>query len=108
MFYQSVSVGPTMGGALYQLGGFILPFLVIGIIVFLNAGTAAYFMPHIPQILDADGKSTAGIGIFTLLRIPAVCLAALVVFTCSASTGFLTATLEPHLRPVRQIANLAG
>lgn len=35
-----------------------------------------------------------------ILRIPSILLAAFSVFTASVSIGFLSATLEPHLRQV--------
>lgn len=39
-------------------------------------------------------------GLFRILRIPSVLLAALSVFAASIAIGFLSATLEPHLRQV--------
>jgi drug/metabolite transporter superfamily protein YnfA len=37
-------------------------------------------------------------GLFRILRIPSILLASFSVFSASTSVGFLSATLEPHLR----------
>lgn len=39
-------------------------------------------------------------GLFRLFWIPAILLASYSVFAASIAIGFLSATLEPHLRPV--------
>lgn len=44
-----------------------------------------------------SGLITVG-GILRILRIPSILLASFTVFSASTSIGFLSATLEPHLR----------
>ena len=39
-------------------------------------------------------------GLLRVLRIPSILLASSSVFAASIAIGFLSATLEPHLRPV--------
>lgn len=50
-----------------------------------------------------DCKDKDGFGIFSILKVPAVQLAALNIWMATNSIGYLNATLEPHLRQVRNI-----
>jgi len=95
-----ILVGPTVGGLFYELGGFTLPFVVNGIALLATAVLASIVMPMIHTQMSADGKATEGYGLFKILKIPGVFVAALSVLICAISAGFLSATLEPHLRPV--------
>lgn len=38
-------VGPTVGGALYQVGGYTTPFAVMGSALFLSAILTAFVLP---------------------------------------------------------------
>jgi len=91
-----------MGGVFYQLGGFTLPFVGTGVLILLTAPLAACFMPKIPAVVTSDGKEADGFGIFSLLKVPAVFLSAVTFCMGSVCSGFLTATLEPHLRQVKK------
>ena len=41
-------VGPVVGGALYEIGGFTLPFAVMGSILFLSSIFIYFVLPETP------------------------------------------------------------
>ncbi|CAB3360915.1 Hypothetical predicted protein [Cloeon dipterum] len=94
-FGLGLITGPTVGGALYQVGGYTTPFAVMGSALFLSAIVASLILP-----VNTDSPSAAGTGpnVLDVLRIPGVLLAASSIVATSISIGFLQATLEPHLR----------
>lgn len=94
-FGLGLIVGPTVGGALYQIGGYTTPFAVLGSALFLAAVMTAFILP-IHNDRDQDTHSTGGVT--KVLRIPGVMVATASIIATSMSIGFLQATLEPHLR----------
>lgn len=56
-----------------------------------------FFLNSYWYLLLNSGLITVG-GILRILRIPSILLASFTVFSASTSIGFLSATLEPHLR----------
>ncbi|XP_035704863.1 MFS-type transporter SLC18B1 isoform X2 [Folsomia candida] len=91
-------IGPTLGGILFELGGFLLPFVVTGLCLIVVALITPCLVPGGGSMDKADSNDQEGFSIITLLRIPAATLAALTIWMSSCSIGFLSATLEPHLR----------
>ncbi|XP_042859974.1 MFS-type transporter SLC18B1-like [Penaeus japonicus] len=97
-FGLGLIVGPTMGGALFELGGFTLPFITLGGMLLGAASLTYCILPaHSP---DAKGESEANGSMISLVRIPSVALVTYAIIAASASIGFVQATLEPHLRPL--------
>lgn len=48
-------MGPTVGGALYQVGGYTMPFAVMGSALFLSAILTAFVLPgHSKRGEDKD------------------------------------------------------
>lgn len=89
-------VGPMVGGALYSVGGYYLPFVVLGSALFGVAILTLCVLPrHVDEPTENGGKKAS---MMTLLRIPGVLVCSLAICATSASIGFLSATLEPHLR----------
>ncbi|CAL8093265.1 unnamed protein product [Orchesella dallaii] len=98
-FGLGLIVGPTMGGGLYQIGGFILPFAVTGALLFLNATMILIFMPKGSSASETtDEKSSDGFTVLSILKVPGVMLAACAIITAALSIGFLSSSLEPHVR----------
>ncbi|ODM98602.1 MFS-type transporter SLC18B1 [Orchesella cincta] len=98
-FGLGLIVGPTMGGGLYQVGGFILPFAVTGALLFLNATMILIFMPKSTSAAEiTDEKSSSGFTVLSILRVPGVMLAACAIIVSALSIGFLSSSLEPHIR----------
>ncbi|KAJ1523716.1 hypothetical protein ONE63_001550 [Megalurothrips usitatus] len=94
-FGLGLIVGPTVGGALYQIGGYTTPFAVLGSALFLSAIMTAFVLPDHGG--DVSEPSPAA-SLWQVLKIPGVLLAAASIIVTSTSIGFLSATLEPHLR----------
>lgn len=94
-FGLGLIVGPTVGGALYQVGGYTTPFVVLGGALFLTALMTIFALPDHG---DHDLESQTGASLLEILRIPGVFLAAISIMVTSLTIGFLSATLEPHLR----------
>jgi len=95
-FGLGLIVGPTVGASLFELGGFSLPFIVMGFLLVMAACLALFILPEYQDYCReelADGK-----GILDAFKVPSVMFSALSVFGASISIGFLQATLEPHMR----------
>jgi MFS family permease len=114
-FGLGLITGPTVGGALYQVGGYTTPFVVMGAALFLSAVMTALVLPeHSESEIDAKTGRKFTVNVFFcyfnclvktasilgVLKVPGVALAASSIVATSVSIGFLQATLEPHLRPV--------
>ncbi|XP_044268827.1 MFS-type transporter SLC18B1-like isoform X2 [Tribolium madens] len=93
-FGLGLIVGPTVGGALYQVGGYTLPFAVMGSALFMSAILTAFVLPRHEDGTDRD----KGPSMFKAVKIPGVLLSCGSIIVTSMSIGFLQATLEPHLR----------
>ena len=94
MFYGSgIAIGPSVGGALYEVGGFVLPFVVLGSTL-LIAGIVTVIL--LPQTDTPDLKSNFSVR--HLIAKPEILLSMFAVVAASTNIGFLDVTLEPHLR----------
>ncbi|XP_060810383.1 MFS-type transporter SLC18B1-like [Amyelois transitella] len=89
-----MSVGPAIGGLLYSIGGFGLPFYCLGVVMVLTV-PINYFL-----LIDCEeyvyGSKTASI--MQLVKIPSIIITGLVIVIVSNTWAFLDPTLEPHLR----------
>ncbi|XP_071114196.1 MFS-type transporter SLC18B1-like [Haliotis cracherodii] len=86
-------VGPPIGGALYELGGYGLPFWTLGC-VSLACGVTSYFiMPSNNEVRKPYKGS-----VFTLLKSLEVWVTCFSIFCGSFSLGFLDPTLADHLK----------
>ncbi|PZC87305.1 hypothetical protein B5X24_HaOG201541 [Helicoverpa armigera] len=94
-FGLGLIVGPTLGGALYDYGGYSLPFAVLGSALFCAAVMSCLVLP---RNHDDEDLKPGGPSMISLLKVPGVSLSALSIMVTSMSIGFLQATLEPHLR----------
>lgn len=89
--------GPAVGGALYELGGFTLPFITLGLLLCTASVSVWYFLPE-EEI--GNRSTTEKSSVFVLLKRPRIFLAACTTAAASISVSFLQATLEPHIRPM--------
>uniref|UniRef100_A0A0A9Z5S3 Major facilitator superfamily (MFS) profile domain-containing protein n=1 Tax=Lygus hesperus TaxID=30085 RepID=A0A0A9Z5S3_LYGHE len=87
-------VGPTLGGLLFSLGGYVLPFAVMGTAMII--GTIFVFMVLPP--INPSSNDFGHIKVKDVLKIPGVLLDSTCTVATSISMGFLAATLEPHIR----------
>lgn len=95
--------GPAVGGAFYQLGGFGLPFFVVGSITILN-GVVGYFL--LGEINDAPRPKKKSI--LYLLRNPYTWVLVLSISSDSFSLGFLDPTLALHADKLPELKGKAA
>lgn len=124
-FGLGLIVGPMVGGLLYSIGGYYLPFVSLGLLLLLTALITMCILPkHDNVVLEESSKGMLWILIECrmnciilvpflatvqfLMKIPGVLVCALSIMATSASIGFLGATLEPHLRQFDLTAILLG
>ncbi|XP_045590439.1 MFS-type transporter SLC18B1 [Procambarus clarkii] len=96
-FGLGLIIGPTVGGALYELGGYTLPFVSLGGLLLGAAVMTSCLLPSTgadaaPEALGSRGQFLAA------LKLPSIVLMCLALLSSSISIGFMQATLEPHLR----------
>jgi predicted MFS family arabinose efflux permease len=84
-----------VGGALYQIDGYYLPFVVLGSALFTCAILTLCVLPHHPVMPDTNENQGS---MLEVLKIPGVLVCTFGICATSASIGFISATLEPHLR----------
>jgi hypothetical protein len=85
------------------MGGYQAPFIATGLILLFIAIIISSVMPTpqvSPEIEERTKPPSKGYSVFAVLRIPGVMLSAFGVFAAASSTGFINATLEPHIRSV--------
>ena len=87
-------IGPTIGGALYEVGGYVTPFAALGSCLVLCSIFTAYFLPSTDLTFDVHSETNA----LGLLKIPGILLSMFAILCASNNIGFLQAFLEPHLR----------
>jgi len=90
-------LGPTVGGALYEVGGFTIPFAVLGAVLIVQAIISTQTLPKIKQECSSNDDSMSNYGILQAIQIPSILLAIFSVFSASIAVGALQATLERHL-----------
>ncbi|CAH1183609.1 unnamed protein product [Phaedon cochleariae] len=90
-----MSTGPAVGGILYSVGGFSMPFFVIGIAMVVTIPVNILLLPAAEDHDNVTNKSTS---MLKLIKVPAVIVTCMVVMIVSSTWAFLDPTLEPHLR----------
>lgn len=94
-------VGPVVGGALYEVGGFTLPFAVMGSILFLSSIFIYFVLPDTPRPVIEVDENCVKPSMKNALTKPAILIALFKVGSAAASLGFLQTTLEPHLHDIK-------
>lgn len=95
-------LGPPVGGFLYGLGGYQLPFLVLGSLNLLFVVIIIFVLPRV-GVDDTEAGS-----LMKVLRIPAVHPALLVTLVASMTISFLDPTLSIHLQKFNLSPALIG
>lgn len=102
-FSVGVIIGPTVGGILFDMGGFTTPFVVCGSIgFFCNAVT--YIV--IPSIEDKHESTPTDLRKFW--SGPLIYMYAVAIFGSYVCVGFNQATLQPHLEPFKLSTTVLG
>ncbi|KAL7642274.1 UNVERIFIED_CONTAM: hypothetical protein RMT77_006835 [Armadillidium vulgare] len=94
-FGFGVVIGPAIGGVLFEIGGFTLPFGVVGCVLTFVA-IILLFLPFKCVIDFKDGESKYNFR--HLLKFSTTLLSMLSVFVVYLTFGFFEAALEPHIR----------
>ncbi|KAG8200267.1 hypothetical protein JTE90_021918 [Oedothorax gibbosus] len=85
--------GPTLGGAFYDVGGYRLPFFVVGSLVLIDAAIILFLLPKVDTPKHQEKSS-----ILKFLLHPTTIIYSLSAFSGHSYMIFIRATLEPHLR----------
>ncbi|XP_059176646.1 uncharacterized protein LOC131956243 [Physella acuta] len=96
-------VGPAVGGFLFQIGGYGLPFFVVGSLN-LFVGTVVHFLLPVPQGMKDERKGS----IFSLLKHPMVWFTGASIIICAVGVSFLDPTLAKHLEQFNLSTSLIG
>merc|ERR1712018_174035 len=94
-FGLGMILGPFIGGLLYEIGGFIFPFVILG--GCLIAATM-FVVVVLPRARDSQQENEEKPSMVSALKVPSIIMSCYSVACAAASLGFLQATLEPHLR----------
>uniref|UniRef100_A0A914GSB4 Major facilitator superfamily (MFS) profile domain-containing protein n=1 Tax=Globodera rostochiensis TaxID=31243 RepID=A0A914GSB4_GLORO len=97
------TVGPVIGGVLYEYGGFETPFFVLGSVLMMASFLSFFLFQEIED--DASDHSTGMLG---MLRIPALWLMVFAVVICAISLSFLDPILAGQLAPFKLSAIKVG
>ncbi|KAJ3654933.1 hypothetical protein Zmor_014084 [Zophobas morio] len=89
-----MSTGPALGGVLYSLGGFSMPFFVLGVTMIVFLPLNIWMLPTVEDCTVTNRPPS----ICKLIKVPTVVITGLIVVIVSSSWAFLDPTLEPHLR----------
>lgn len=92
--FQSVGLmaGPAVGGTLYQIGGFGLPFYVVGSAIVLMVFATIKLIPSVHEVTPENKMST-----WTLFKSVHFCLGFLGVFVFALGISFMDPTIANHL-----------
>lgn len=92
-FALGLAGGPVIGGLFYVLGGFQLPFTVIGALLILGTGVNFFLFSE-----DDNDVAPQSISALKLLSHTDFLIDVLFISSCFALIGFNEVSLEPHIR----------
>ena len=87
--------GPALGGLLYTIGGFKLPFIVMGVFVWLMLGGTVIILPR--NRISAVSKKQSGVSVVRVLKIPGVFIVSMCLLTAGIATSFFESSLAIQL-----------
>ncbi|VDN53263.1 unnamed protein product [Dracunculus medinensis] len=97
------AAGPLFGGTLYELGGFQMPFLILGFILFIISILSYFLVEKLIDETCIENKSIKGI-----LRLPVIWFMIIGVALSSISESFLDSALANHLNSFNLSATFVG
>ncbi|XP_070568935.1 MFS-type transporter SLC18B1-like [Ptychodera flava] len=96
-------IGPPLGGYLYQVGGYTLPFIVLGSCTIAVALGNFFILPQQTE----DSKPGSG-SVLQLLSIPSILVTSACVLISSMALGFLNPTFAKHLQQFNLSSTMVG
>lgn len=105
VFGVGLVAGPTVGGCLYQIGGFMVPFVTIGVLMLICCALIYFLLPATEEPHELGQKTGDMLKFWcnTSVLLDAYC-----VFCTFVIIGYNAAVLEPHLRPFNLEPYLVG
>lgn len=103
-FGVGLIIGPSVGGVLYEIGGFFLPFAVVGVLL----GLAGIFLVIVLPSYTNSVEQQSLRDICSLLSKAPFALGSFAIIACSCGLGFVQATLEPHIRHLNLAPSQVG
>nr|XP_027198550.1 uncharacterized protein LOC113792803 [Dermatophagoides pteronyssinus] len=100
-----LSLGPAIGGFLYNIGGYGLPFYVLGTIMLVNIPLCLVIIKDTKNCERLKSPINA---YFKLLSIIKVVINSGVIIVVAQLLSFLDPTVEPHLRSIGLGTNLVS
>eukprot|EP00475_Leptophrys_vorax_P039020 TRINITY_DN69762_c0_g1_i1.p1 TRINITY_DN69762_c0_g1~~TRINITY_DN69762_c0_g1_i1.p1 ORF type:complete len:621 (+),score=129.58 TRINITY_DN69762_c0_g1_i1:76-1938(+) len=97
--------GPALGGLMYDLGGFRIPFLVTGITTAVMISGLVFVLPE-KDVQEEDHHEEVHMS--DVLKIPMVPVFFFLCIVSLMTSGFLDATLETHLETFNLRPSLVG
>lgn len=94
-FGLGLIAGPSVGGVLYELGGYKLPFVSLGGLLFITAISTKVVLPSSEEI-HTNTKTTGKL--LKILHVEGIPVCAATILSTSTTISFFQATLEPHIR----------
>ena len=88
-------IGPPLGGLLFTVGGFAMPFIILGMMVAPAAALLYTYMPPDAWRLS-KGEDKADVSMRTLLRSPQVMVIAVAAMLANSDYAFMEPTLGEH------------
>ena len=112
MFGAGTTIGPFVGGFLFEYGGFLLPFATCGGLLLLSGFVALWLLKDTETTDDTtsdessdDSEESDDVGVVvvrgsyrSLLCSPLIIVSALVTFLTGVSTQWYQPSLEPYVR----------
>lgn len=98
-------LGPMAGGAIYQAGGFYLPFLSMGILQMAMGVVCIFALPSESCLCTGNSavdsskerQRRSQISIVKVLKIPTIWFSFMAFIVATMCNGFLSINLEPQV-----------
>ena len=90
------SVGPVIGGALYSLGDFSMPFFVLGALMLTSLPFGIGLLPETDHTVEQKSAPS----FLAIFRSPSVLIVCLVITVSSSAWSVLDPTLAIHMKQV--------
>uniref|UniRef100_A0A914QTT0 Major facilitator superfamily (MFS) profile domain-containing protein n=1 Tax=Panagrolaimus davidi TaxID=227884 RepID=A0A914QTT0_9BILA len=89
------TIGPFFGGVFYELGGFKLPFIVLGLILVFATVAGLFLINDFSEKEEDDENDEKRMR--DILKIPVIWIMIFAVILCATSFTFVDPTLSDHL-----------
>ena len=104
-------IGPPLGGVLFQLGGFALPFVVVGLLALCTTAALRCMFPRGEHADGDDEEEEEGSHtfseLFATMANPGIAIVACMAVVANGSYALLEPTLEPFVEETFEDFNQA-